>query len=762
MQRILYKIDKEWDTGIINIQEYADMVDLVHKDYYDILYKYTESEYTRARKIAEKKVDRQITRMVTKSKKDVPIKINKIEEENGLWGTIPETRTDIEHMTFVASDKTMQRVKADKITKILHKGYVEGLNGKEVGRHIRVGFSKLKGYEAERIARTELHSAHEKGLLDQYKDMNVKYKQWDAHIDRRTRDEHIHLNGEITTIDGTFTNGLKNPGDKNGPIKEWINCRCTSDPYLMPIGKQAPPGATHFREEDLIDVDTGFNLDDYTLEDAITGNWGINNALNVENNLVKVLDSNSWRFTEEDNLLIKNLRAKRKEMKKKLGLGLGQSGLSESENQLLAYLKDKKFFNRFYNNHLDSPLSYNDSKEIINLRKKHGWNVELNRSGLSPMSYERNVNITNRYGEVSSLSRKYRLTKSEEKELENLLYKRLFNQGKLNSSDSSRLEFLYDKKQFNYLYSLNKQNKGISYNPYKEFQRLFNKLKTKLNLEDNLLEIPLPNHNKNIKFYDNGVYNRFSKKTKDGMLPDNERIEDWFTLNAKDLTPREEEVADRWLGADYRYFADYFASDKDVHKFAKRLENKYDELLEINKKAIAKGEKPPIEDFTLDNYMKYKKYPDKALNQAESIAYDWITLENILNNQTKQGIMTFRVQEEHFLGNDIWEGKVIELRDCLSTAVTKDGALWFSATNNKEMKYLIEYEMPAGTNGAYLAPIKKGEIINPNSPYFGDPYAYEMEFLLNEYKVKIIELDKRTEIGALGEELKVIKLRIIR
>lgn len=274
MQRILYKIDKEWDTGIINIQEYADMIDLVHKDYYDILYKYTESEYTRARKIAEKKVDRQITRMVTKSKKDVPIKINKIEEENGLWGTIPETRTDIEHMTFVASDKTLERVKVDKITKTLHKGYTEGLNGKEVGRHIRVEFSKLKGYEAERIARTELHSAHEKGLLDQYKDMNVKYKQWDAHIDSRTRDEHIHLNGEITTLDGTFSNGLKHPGDKNGSIKEWISCRCTSGPYLMPIGKQAPPGATHFREEDLVDVDVGFNLDDYTLEDAITGNWG--------------------------------------------------------------------------------------------------------------------------------------------------------------------------------------------------------------------------------------------------------------------------------------------------------------------------------------------------------------------------------------------------------------------------------------------------------------------------------------------------------
>lgn len=726
MQRILYKIDKEWDTGIINIQEYADMVDLVHKDYYDILYKYTKSEYTRARKIAEKKVNRQITRMVTKSKKDVPIKINKIEEENGLWGTIPETRTDIEHMTFVASDKTLERVKADKITKILHKGYTEGLNGKEVGRHIRVGFSKLKGYEAERIARTELHSAHEKGLLDQYKDMNVKYKQWDAHIDRRTRDEHIHLNGEITTIDETFSNGLKNPGDKNGPIKEWISCRCTSDPYLMPIGKQAPPGVTHFREEDLIDVDTGFNLDDYTLEDAITGNWGINNTLTVENNPVKVLDSNSWRFTEEDNLLIKNLRAKNKEMKKKLGLGLGQSGLSESENQLLAYLKDKKFFNRFYNNHLDNPLSYNDSKKIINLRKKHGWNVELNRSGLSPMSYERTINITNRYGEVSSLFRKYRLTKSEEKELEDLLYKRLFNQGKLNSSDSSRLEFLYDKKQFNYLHSLNKQNKGINYEAYKEFQRLFNKLKTKLKLNKSILKQPLTGYKSKIKL--NKKAKNFIEETgatEDGLLPSGTPLDEIFTLDTRTLTERELEVSNRWLNSDYRLFTDFEKFNRNIEEYAKFM-------LEETKGA-----------YEQINTMK------KALDEARSIAHDVPILDDILNNQTKKNIKLFRVQENPHLGDNPKVGDVIEFINFRSTAVSKEGALWFSKTNSKEMNYLLEIEAPAGTKGAYYAPIVKGKFVE------------EMEFLLKKCKMEIVEMDKNVVKGALGEDLQVIKLRII-
>ena len=82
------------------------------------------------------------------------------------------------------------------------------------------------------------------------------------------------MNGEITTIDGTFSNGLTRPGDKNGPIKEWIHCRCTLSPFLMPIDKMAPEGALHFRESDLVDLDLDFNIDNYTLADALSGNWG--------------------------------------------------------------------------------------------------------------------------------------------------------------------------------------------------------------------------------------------------------------------------------------------------------------------------------------------------------------------------------------------------------------------------------------------------------------------------------------------------------
>ncbi len=65
------------------------------------------------------------------------------------------------------------------------------------------------------------------------------------------------------------------------------------------------------------------------------------------------------------------------------------------------------------------------------------------------------------------------------------------------------------------------------------------------------------------------------------------------------------------------------------------------------------------------------------------------------------------------------------------------------------MRYLLEIEAPAGTKGAYFAPIVKGKFVE------------EMEFLLKKCKMEIVEMDKNVVKGALGEDLKVIKLRII-
>ena len=112
------------------------------------------------------------------------------------------------------------------------------------------------------------------------------------------------------------------------------------------------------------------------------------------------------------------------------------------------------------------------------------------------------------------------------------------------------------------------------------------------------------------------------------------------------------------------------------------------------------------------------------------------------------------------VGDD--ELDIIELPNFRATAISKDGALWFSKTNAKEMKYLLEIEAPAGTKGAYLAPLKQGQWMgNPDNPHFMEYYAREMEFLLKECKVELVKFGGKPVKGAMGEDLIPIKLRVV-
>ena len=54
-------------------------------------------------------------------------------------------------------------------------------------------------------------------------------KQWDAAMDKRTRDSHARVDGEIRELDEKFSNGLRFPGDPLGSAAEVVNCRCTCD-----------------------------------------------------------------------------------------------------------------------------------------------------------------------------------------------------------------------------------------------------------------------------------------------------------------------------------------------------------------------------------------------------------------------------------------------------------------------------------------------------------------------------------------------------
>lgn len=85
-------------------------------------------------------------------------------------------------------------------------------------------------------ARTAMTSAQNAGRYESLlraKKMGIDvYKEWMATLDARTRDSHAHLDGERQKVGDIwhphkFSNGLRYPGDPDGPASEVYNCRCT-------------------------------------------------------------------------------------------------------------------------------------------------------------------------------------------------------------------------------------------------------------------------------------------------------------------------------------------------------------------------------------------------------------------------------------------------------------------------------------------------------------------------------------------------------
>ena len=179
-----------------------------------------------------------------------PVKF--IHNEDNLFGTLEYTEERLSDYTFTASQNTLNRVDSN-INEILTTGYREGKGINEVSRRITERFDQLRTWEANRIARTEIHTSQNMGIMNSYESLGVEYTQWTAAHDSRTRRSHIDIDGEIIPFGGTYSNKLRFPGDTSGPIEEWINCRCANAPFVMPVGMMAP-SFSPFRESDLIPI----------------------------------------------------------------------------------------------------------------------------------------------------------------------------------------------------------------------------------------------------------------------------------------------------------------------------------------------------------------------------------------------------------------------------------------------------------------------------------------------------------------------------
>ena len=183
----------------------------------------------------------------------------KLSDNYNLFGTLSTAEDDLLNRTFEASIGTLMRVD-QSIKTIITDGYKSGQGINFVANLIRDRFGQLQGWEAKRIARTEIHNAHNRAVMDTYQNYDVQYTMWVSAKDDRVRTykkgdkaDHRILNGQIIRLGDTYSNGLKYPGDTDGPLVEWINCRCSNAPYVIPYGYAAPP-MEQFTENDLIKI----------------------------------------------------------------------------------------------------------------------------------------------------------------------------------------------------------------------------------------------------------------------------------------------------------------------------------------------------------------------------------------------------------------------------------------------------------------------------------------------------------------------------
>lgn len=251
MDEVLSAFD-EYYTDTLLLQGHINLIlSPIHelqKEYYDLLLKYNTEIYNRGKEQGR----RQVEGMALKSAK--PLKWHHDENKpTDLFGTLPTSEQHLTSYTFTASESTMNRVDGE-INRILTEGYRDGLGVKDVRNRIMERYQQFTGWEANRIARTEMQTAHNMGVMQTYQEMGVQYKEWRSAHDKRTRRSHSLLDGEVAPLDKPFSNGLMYPGDKSGPIEEWINCRCSFPPFIMPPGMMAPPGMAQFRVGDLVSV----------------------------------------------------------------------------------------------------------------------------------------------------------------------------------------------------------------------------------------------------------------------------------------------------------------------------------------------------------------------------------------------------------------------------------------------------------------------------------------------------------------------------
>ena len=229
-----------------------------HDEYYEILSKFVSREYQLGTQEAERLIH-QLNRNRVANKSTKPKARAFLKRTFELFGIHATAEEDLLTRVFIASERTLARVDRS-IMDIITLGYKSGNGINAVANELTRRFDQLTSWESKRIARTEIHNAHNRGTMDKYQEFGIEYTMWITAHDDRVRGlketdtaDHASLDGQIIRLGDTYSNDLKYPGDTDGPIEEWINCRCSNAPFVIPYGYTAPP-MEQFTENDLIKI----------------------------------------------------------------------------------------------------------------------------------------------------------------------------------------------------------------------------------------------------------------------------------------------------------------------------------------------------------------------------------------------------------------------------------------------------------------------------------------------------------------------------
>lgn len=144
------------------------------------------------------------------------------------YSPLPGNTADVlQDRVFAASRDTMGRIVGDvqEVMDTLAGAVREGTGIDEATRRLRSVFDGLEEHRLRSIAITEINTAQGFGNHETMREYGVEYKRWLTALDNHVRLSHIDLHGHVMRTDEAYANGLMYPGDRSGPIREWIQCR---------------------------------------------------------------------------------------------------------------------------------------------------------------------------------------------------------------------------------------------------------------------------------------------------------------------------------------------------------------------------------------------------------------------------------------------------------------------------------------------------------------------------------------------------------